>query len=237
MAIDRNYTDTVEKMLRLAENAGTEEEAAAFSARAMELMAKFGIDQAMIDAAKVKNGEVSEDIVRYRFTIVNPYSDAKARMVAWVATAMGCKAVLHPDYSGRSTGGVTIVGFESTVERAKLLITSLLVQLSGLVRHQEDFWGGTPARTWRKNWAAGFAMSVYTRVKEHEASAKKDYEKATGTSTELVLRDRSALVEQKFDEMFKNLGKARQMNVGSGYSAGLVDGRKADIDFGNRVKA
>lgn len=232
-----DYAAKVEALLRKAEGAATEHEAEAFQTKAMELIAKHGIDQAMLDAKRQEAGGKAEDIVRKRVTIRNPYSETKARMVAWVVMNMRCRAILHPDPTGRSTGSVSVIGFESDVDRAIQLVSSLLLQLAGQVDKQRDPYGITPARTYRKNWASGFAVAVSNRVRDYETRAEKAADAdSDGPSTALVLVDRKAAVERWYSEQFGNLKAAKDAKLGGhGYGEGVRDGKKADINFGNRV--
>lgn len=232
-----DYTAKVQALLTKAERAATEHEAEAFQAKAMELIAKHGIDQAMLDAKRQSEGGKAEDVVIKYVTIRNPYSEIKARMVAWVVMNMRCRAVLNPDRTGRSTGRVTVIGFESDVERAIQLVTSLLLQLTAQVGKQRDPWNYTPVRTYRNNWAAGFAVSVSNRVRDYETRAQKTAESdSDGPSTALVLVDRKAAVEKFYDNQFGHLNKAKTAKLGGhGYMQGVVDGKNADINLGNRV--
>lgn len=232
-----DYADKVTKLLAKAERAGTPEEAEAFQEKAMQLMAKYGIDQAVLNAKKVAAGQVSEEIVKTRVTIMNPYSEPKARMVGWIAMRMRCRSILHPDPTGRSTGGVTVVGFESDVNRVKQLVESLLLQMTSLVGRQSDPWGCTPTRTWRKNWATGFAVSTSNRVEEFERRARQEAETTSdGPSTALVLVDRTTQLDRWYEDNFSHLKPAKPVSAGGdGYGTGVAAGRNADMDFGNRL--
>jgi hypothetical protein len=232
-----DYTAKVDALLRKAERAGSEHEAEAFQEKAMQLIAKHGIDQAMLDARRQNEGGKAEDVVVKNVTIINPYSEIKARMVAWTVMNMRCRAILRPDPTGRSTGSVTVIGLESDVERAIQLVSSLLLQLTALVGKQRDPWDYTPARTYRKNWASGFAVSVSNRVRDYEAQAQKAAESdSDGPSTALVLVDRKAAVDKFYNNEFGNLGRAKTVKLGGhGYGQGVADGKNADINFNNRV--
>ena len=87
---------------------------------------------------------------------------------------------------------VRVYGFTSDLERVELLYTSLLLQATrDLVYVRPDSWGESTA-AYRRSWLAGYASAVYARLlrAEQRASAEQPTT-GTGTSTELVLRDRS----------------------------------------------
>lgn len=235
MAITRDYKDTIDKLFAKAAGAGTADEAKIFTDKAMELMAKHGVDQAMLDARRREAGGKAEEIVTRLFTIRNPYSEAKAMMVAMVAMHMRCRAIIHPDRTNKSTGSVTVIGFESDVDRAFALCQSLVVQLTHLVVKQRDPYFSTPTATWRRNWAAGFTNMVAKRVSEFEVRAASAAASETETGA-LVLVDRDKQVDDWYNKRFGHLRYAKKLSSGAaGYGDGREAGRNADMDFGNRV--
>src|SRR6185436_15599813 len=104
-----------------------------------------------------------------------------------------CKTV-HNYGSGRYV--VRVYGFTTDLERVELLYTSLLVQATReLVHVRPDEWGESTG-AYRRSWLAGFASAVATRLHRAERRAAADRPSGPdGTSTALVLRDRTALVE------------------------------------------
>ena len=50
----------------------------------------------------------------------DPYSAGKARLLAWTASALRCRSVLHARPGGR-VAAVTVFGFASDRERVELL--------------------------------------------------------------------------------------------------------------------
>ena len=81
----------VRKLLARAERAGTPEEAQACTDKAVELMARHGIDMALLSAAEPGLDEVGAT----RMEVADPYSAGKARLLGWTASALRCRAVLH----------------------------------------------------------------------------------------------------------------------------------------------
>lgn len=222
--------ERVRRLLALAENAGSEHEAELAQGKAMEAMAKYGIDQAMLAAA----GKVKDEVILRRITIRNPYSDSKASMLGWLAMAMRCEAVLIRDPGGRSTGAVDVVGYESDIDRVEILFTSLLLQATGQVIHvTPPYWENVSTARFRKNWFYAFAIAATKRVKALEERAAANTETVVvdeeETSTALVLVDRKAQVDRTFHSYFPNLGKRKQVKLGAGAAEGMRAGQKADL--------
>ena len=98
MGIDK--LDTVRKLLAKADGAATPAEAEVYTAKAVELMARHGIDEALLAAAAPRRDEVAT----CRIPVADPYSAGKARLLAWTASALRCRAVLH-EAGGRAGRG------------------------------------------------------------------------------------------------------------------------------------
>ena len=76
MGIDK--LDTVRKLLAKADGAATPAEAEVYTAKAVELMARHGIDEALLGAAAPYRDEVAT----CRIPVADPYSAGKARLLA-----------------------------------------------------------------------------------------------------------------------------------------------------------
>ena len=82
-----NTLGRVRKLLARAERAGTPEEAQACTDKAVELMARHGIDMALLSAAEPGLDEVGAT----RMEVADPYSAGKARLLGWTASALRCR--------------------------------------------------------------------------------------------------------------------------------------------------
>ena len=229
MGIDK--LDTVRKLLAKADGAATPAEAEVYTAKAVELMARHGIDEALLAAAAPHRDEVAT----CRIPVADPYSAGKARLLAWTASALRCRAVLHEAGGGR-VAAVTVLGFASDRARVELLYTSLLLQASSQLARQRPAWAGESVAAYRRSWLHGFAVRVHQRLVEAEARAAESAAAAraspsgTGPSVALVLADRSARVDRVYAEEFPQIGRARRAQLsGSGYAAGAHAGAQADL--------
>ena len=171
----------VRKLLAKAEDpACTPAEAAAFTAKATELIAKYGVDRALLAAADPASDPVGDRVV----AVPAPYALDKVGLLGGVAGALRCRAVRRREADGFV---MHLFGFASDLERVELLFTSLLVQAAhGLAAT------AVPAHehpaAFRRSWLAGFAATIAVRLREAETAAASA---VGGPSMALVLADRS----------------------------------------------
>ena len=150
--------DTVRKLLAKAEGAATVAEAETYTAKAVELMARHGIDAALLAAADPGRDAIGP----LRIGMQDPYSAGKARLLGWTAQALGCRWVMHGAWGGK-VAAVTVFGHASDRERAEMLYTSLLLQATAqLVR-------AAAAATWRVG--GGLPAFVAARLRRGGAPA------------------------------------------------------------------
>lgn len=221
--------DTVRKLLAKADGAATPEEAETYTAKAVEMMAHHGIDAALLAAAD----PTLDEIGGARLEVHDPYRAGKARLLAWTASALRCRAVLHEAWGGRVTA-VTVFGFGSDRERVELLYTSLLRQATGQLGQQRPARDGESVAAYRRSWLHGFATEVHRRLTAAEAAAagaaQDSCRPGTGRSVALVLADRTGRVGQAWAQAYPRLGRARRPVLsGSGFHEGSAAGTRADL--------
>lgn len=228
--MDADLLDRVRKLLAKAEDEGcSPAEAEALTAKAAELMARYGIDRALLGALRPETDRPADRV----FTLANPWGDVKRHLLAGLATALRCQCVQTRSDQGTR---LHVFGYMSDLERADILFTSLLVQMArALAREAVPGYGGE-ARAWRRSWMLGYAAAVVARVRAAEetavasASAGADgAEGANGQSAALVLADRSLVVRRQVSAAYPRLRKTRVTYSGGGYGDGYREGQKADI--------
>ena len=222
--------EVIRKLLAKAEKAATPEEASAYNAKAAQMMARHGVDEAMLAATGVKQDALGER----RIPLTDPYSQEKAQLAGLIGHALGCRAVRHPGYGRGQIIAVTIFGYESNLQRTEVLFTSLLLQATRDVVHQRPpAWARESTAAFRRTWLSGFASEIYRRLTAAERAAADQHDAAAATagpSAALVLADRRSVVERAFEERFTDLQKGRKRRLsGSGYGAGIAAGRRADV--------
>lgn len=218
----------IRKLLALAEDPGaTPAETEAFTEKAMALMARHGIDEALL-AQKSGTGRVKHR----RLAMPSPYARDKATLAFGIAEASRCKAVMIT--TGRSIV-VQVFGFEADLKHVETLFTSLLVQASHELGRAEIPDDDHPA-AFRRSWWSGFATAVYTRLQEihrkAEAEAAGDVARAetTGPSVELVLAHLADEIDDELAKEFPHVRKARRRRLsGTGHTEGFHSGQRVDL--------
>jgi len=220
--------DRIRKLLAKAERAATPEEARAYTDKAVQLMARHGVDMALLAAAEPGRDEIGAT----RVDLADPYTGGKARLLGWTAVALRCRAVLHQAAGGR-VAAVTVFGFATDRERVEVLFTSLLLQAAGELARGRPGRASESVAAYRRSWLHGFAVSVYRRLSDAErraAATEGDAHDGTGTRTELVLAGRRAQVDRAYAAAFPALGHGRRPALtGSGFGAGAAAGEQADL--------
>ena len=218
--------ERVRKLLAKAEGDGvTPAEAEALTAKAAELMAKYGIDRALLAVARPDTDRPDNRLI----DVPNPWADVRAHLLAGLVTAMRCQCVLLPARSGKR---VHVFGYQSDLERAEILYTSLLVQMAHGLAAAVVPPTARSTRAWRRSWLLGYTSAVIARVQTAEqraASDARDPRDGTGPSTAVVLADRSLVVRRHCEEAYPNTRKLRMTYSGSGYGSGYEEGQRADI--------
>lgn len=216
----------VRKLLAKAEDAAvTPAEAQALTAKAAELMAKYGIDRALLAAERPETDRPADRVI----DVDNPWARVQAHLLCGLASATRCQCVILPRAGAGSR--IHVFGFASDIERTDVLYTSLLVQMwQGLTAAEVPGWSRNP-RAWRRSWLLGFAGAVVSRVRaaEHQAACQAATPAAGGARAAVVLADRRQVIRSNVEQVYPNTRKSRTTYSGSGYAAGYTEGQRADI--------
>jgi hypothetical protein len=217
----------VRKLLAKAEDAGvTAAEAQALTAKAAELMAKYGIDRARLAAERPETDRPGDRVI----DVGNPWARVQAHLLCGLASALRCQCVILPRPGPGSR--IHMFGFSSDLERTDVLYTSLLIQMwQGLAAAEVPAWSRSP-RAWRRSWLLGFAAAVVARVRaaEQDATSKATApESRSGSQTALVLADRALVIRRNIEQAYPVTRKSQVTYSGSGYGAGYTQGQRADI--------
>ena len=219
--------DRVRKLLAKAEDEScTPPEAEALTAKAAELMAKYGIDRALLAAARPETDAPGSRLV----DIYNPWGKVRAHLLCGLGAAMRCQCIMLTTTDGMR---IHVFGYASDIERTDLLYTSVLIQMwHGLVAARLPDRCASP-RAWRRSWLLGFATAVIGRVKAaEEAAADRADEPGTAGSpsrTALVLADRELVIRSAVQREYPVTRTARMTYSGTGYGAGYEKGQRADL--------
>ena len=220
--------DRVRKLLAKAEDEGvTPHEAEALTAKAAELMARYGIDRARLGAL---HPETDRPVDRV-FVLDNPWAAVKGHLLSGLVQALRCDCVL---LRGSGPGmRVHVFGYGSDLERADILFTSLLVQMARGLAAQEVPPAASSAKAWRRSWMLGYCAAVVSRVRAAERAAAEASDAAAagdgGPSTAVVLADRALTIRRNAQRAYPRTRSTRVTYTGSGYADGYREGQRADI--------
>ncbi len=219
--------DRVRKLLVKAEADGvTQAEAQALTAKAAELMAKYGIDRALLAAARPETDRPADRVI----DIGNPWARVQAHLLCGLAAALRCQCVILPRTGPGSR--IHLFGFASDIERTDVLYTSLLLQMwQGLSAAEPPAWARS-TRAWRRSWLLGFATAVVARVRAAEQAAATraaDVPAGNGATAALVLADRTEIIERTLRQAYPVTRTSRVTYSGTGYGNGYAKGQRADI--------
>lgn len=231
-------------LLVKAERTDNEHEAEAFRAKAYELIAKYGIDEAELAMSNPGLNIVGDS----RIEMHAPFAQDKVSLFMAIASSMGVKAVQRKEWregkyyrASRSDRQVIFLhafGTKGDLERAELLYTSLLLQQANeLARHPAPSYLDMQKKAaWRRSWLAGYSAKIAQRMREAEREAEAAKPTVTNAetgetkSTALVLATKAEQVYRAMAEEYPNLqaGKARKL-TGGGYGQGVAAGARANL--------
>lgn len=214
LAMIRKLLDTAAS---LAED-GNEAAAKSYEERAEMLLARYGWERAMLP----ENERKAEQITTLVILVTGAYAIDRRYLLTQIGWAFNCYNRFR-----RIEGGfrVTLMGFESDLERAEILYTSLQLQAMSAMRQAEMPWYETNRTRFNKSWMLGFANRVNERLAQLNTKVGEEFK---GTGAELVLVDRSKQVEAAFKE--KNPKVKMRAFGGNRAASGLEEGaRAADV--------
>lgn len=231
------YADKIAKLLAKAEST-TPQEAELLVAKAQELMQRYAIDQFMVDAAR---GVEREEIITAVFRYEGTYRQAHAQLAWSVLSANGCRGVYWDDTTGR-VYNLEVAGFQSDVERTRIIETSLQIQAN---RALKAWWGSEAVHATfdrnrkfnaRREFLFGFAHGVSAKLQIANEAARKGAQAAQKSgpsdSVALVLRSRKDQVDDWFDKKHGRLRSVSRTYKSGGHGAGdagRAAGRNADV--------
>lgn len=233
----------IQKLLSRAEATDFDSERESCLAKVAELMARYSIEEAVL-AASSADGDARRrgTPVERLLAVPSPYAARKVSLFGAVGANCGCTVI---DIGTDDTGvrRVALIGFPGDVERAEVLVTSLLVQMTRSMLSESGARRASPGASaaWRRSFITGFTVRVAQRLAEARARettrvrAEADANTAAGTgnprSVALVLADREAEVEAEVRRRYPHL-RSRRMDSGSsahGHLAGRTAGDRASL--------
>ncbi|MEV4867684.1 DUF2786 domain-containing protein [Streptomyces syringium] len=226
----------VKAILRKAEDpAASAPESEAYLRKAAEIMAKYGIERAMLQDNEPASEQPQDRVV----DVKAPWMRECKRLLASIAFEMRCQAVYPGGRANRDR--VHLFGFAADLHAVHVLYASLRLQM--LQGAEQANATHRPARedsrSYKRSWMLGFIRAVTLRVGEAQRQVREETEHdrqragadtAEGRSVAVVLAGLSAAVSATVSSRYPKLGKARRTTFkGSGYWQGHADGQQAHI--------
>ncbi|WP_438470740.1 DUF2786 domain-containing protein [Streptomyces asiaticus] len=234
MSDDKNLGRIKALLAKAEDPAASPEEAEAYFGRAADLMAKYGIEKAML----AETNSETDEITSRDFDIKGKYIPDRSTLLFSITHALGAQNVywrLTEAATGKHYRKVKVYAHESTLERIEMLFTTLQLQAFNSLKRVRSREGESTV-SYRKSWLAGFSSAVRVRLAQAEESALREASQdAAGSSiepssTELVLVKREEAIEQFFKRQHPKVKTApRRRLTGSGWRDGKEAGERADL--------
>jgi len=220
--MEKNWKDIILKLMAKAEDPATSlDERNAIVDKITFLMAKHGIEEAMLEAGQAKP---TYKLVDLSYRIPAPYALAKAKILYHIGKAFGCESIVIDDHTR-----VRVFGFENDQERVFMLYGSLIIQMNnGLASAVKP--KGVHGKTFNHSWIAGYAATVSQRVRDAYTRAQNEV-RTESSGMDIVLMEKSVAVRNMFREAYprtSKIGQSYATHAGA-YAAGSTAGRNADI--------
>ncbi|MEU4390444.1 DUF2786 domain-containing protein [Kribbella sp. NPDC023855] len=223
----------IRALLAKAEATDFPDEAEALSGKAQELMAKFSLDQALVDADPEL--DLPDDSGARRIWVETPYVSAKAQLVGAVASANRCRTV-----SVEQLAMVTIVGAELDLQLTELLSTSLLVQANRAmlaagkhIGHR----GESRTRSFRQSFLMAYAQRIGERLQATTEATQAAVPAEDADRLLPVLTRREEQVEALFTKLFpETVTRRTRITNGAGWAAGLSAADQAQLQARPQVR-
>ena len=182
--LDDKTLERVRALLAKAESTDFPEEAEAFTVKAQELMARYGID-----AAVMASHEPTADAPgQRRIRIDAPYASAKSLLLSVIAKANRCVAV----WSNEQREAI-VFGFDVDLDAVELLFVSLHLQATTAMvatGGQTDVAGRSRTRSFRHAFLTAFAARIGERLRAAAEAAVAEAEHEVGHALVPVLTER-----------------------------------------------
>lgn len=223
--------EKVHSLLRKAETTEYPAEAEALSAKAQELVGRYGI-QSILDSLQA--GEVREKPMARRILIDDPHADGRALLLQQIAEANRCRTMWIKDL-----GMSTVFGFAVDVDFVELLHASLLVQATrAMTAHGSvtDHTGARRTASFRKS----FLVSYAGRIGERLADKMRGAEAGAADDRLLpVLRSRAEDVDTFVTATFGETTSSHRINTShsGGAAAGFAAANAADLSLFDELES
>lgn len=225
--------DRIQKLLALAANNNSPEEAASAASKAQELMLRHNLDMATVEVADEETIDTTLVVERIR-TASSKLATWKAML--WYGVCNGCGVAGYTTNGHRGMkAGFTAVGIRSSVDTATYMFRWLekeinTMSLNALEYTKEPWWDRGDSRRWTNAYRVGAAETVARRLREKMQSVR-----AEATQSTALVRFDSLITTTKQAEasgLVHRTGSFKGGRVTSrdGLNAGRRDGNRVKLD-------
>jgi hypothetical protein len=213
-------------LLTKAESSDFAEEADAFMTKAQELMTRYCVDRTMVEADA--EGDGASQVGARRVWLEDPYLEAKALLLANVASANRCRAVVDPDF-----GFSTLVGHPGDLDATDLLFTSLLVQATRRITalgNDPTYGRRSRKPSYRRSFLVAYAGRIGSRLREANEAATAAADEASGNRLLPVLARREEKLDAAVGVLFGELKELKfSFTDVVGWAAGTAAADQAEL--------
>ncbi|MFE3291685.1 DUF2786 domain-containing protein [Rhodococcus sp. NPDC059234] len=214
---DPKVLNKIRGLLAKAESTEYTEEAETLTAKAQELMTRYAIGTALLEAAAPGSRVV---VHSKRIHLDNPYVKQKALLL----TSIGDANQVQTAFTAQ-LGIATVVGSPVDLEQVEMLFTSLLVQANRAMRTAGET--GSRSAPFRKAFLFGFAVRIGQRLTEAGKAATAE----AVVESEVEYRDLLPILANRAEavraEVARLFGPMREMTCSAADALGWHAGRSA----------
>lgn len=245
MTASVDYVDKITKLLNKAQGTDVEAEAEAFRDKAYELMAQFRIDEAEIEARRRAAGGSRKDeklvdkdipltgVFRYglrdlSFFVIDAMPDIGGY---FIDNARSEVKLANGKTRWAETVVLVVVGYESDVDQAILLLTSLHMQAAGALIPwwNSDPWHATLKRgeafRSKRSFIRSFGAGAGQKIRLAHNALRSN---GISTGAEIVLRDKEQAINEHLEKYQLKHKKDRLKSGITGSADGYQAGQEAD---------
>ena len=241
MSIDDIIAKVHKLLAKASDEATTENEAAAFAAKAQSIMDRYKIEQSMIEEGPK---DEDEEVRRWE----DPFDDHGWRYVPWrgqlamaVTESCGCMIYRTKVASGNNRSGLgrmIVVGRASDVVVAREIFAFCLSQVMGM---QKRYRGN--GNQWLNSWRFGVVITITNRLRTEREELVKQISNDTGTALTVVEENTLAVTHGRHMEAIDwadknvglNKGRSSMSRVNnSAFAQGRWDGNKVQLRPGQK---
>lgn len=193
-----NILERIKKLLRLAQNAGSEQEAALAAQRAAQLMAQHEIHEASINLDGPDEVRAVEEIVpEHPVTFTKKRVAWHIRIASAVAASYGAECYTNGGYSDAEKNGIRFFGRLSAVQAAAYTTQYLIRKVEEITDKQAP--QSLYARKYRNAFRLGCASRIGARINEETQAEKQKLGKRRKEAERFEARADERAKREQFD--------------------------------------